>query len=88
MVVDVGQRMVINCSIFGHPWDTVTWLHNGQVILPVSDAGRQIQSKGRQSVLVINEISPKDVGMYECLVENDHEDNAQDHIHVRLGGTT
>ncbi|RWS06193.1 Down syndrome cell adhesion molecule-like protein Dscam2, partial [Dinothrombium tinctorium] len=84
LIIDSNQRAIINCSISGYPQDEVIWLHNGQLFTSDSER-RAIQVFGSQSILMINEVTALDIGMYQCVVKNDIGDSAQASAQLILG---
>jgi len=85
MVVNTNEKALLNCSISGHPKEKITWLHNGQPIQS-NEHNRRVKYLGSSSILSINSISFKDMGTYQCLVENQNGDSDQDSIQLVLGG--
>lgn len=78
--VDAGNVAIFNCTIFGHPVLSVTWLKDGQ---PVGKSTR-ITVQSERTLKILN-VSRVDKGMYQCLAANTKE-NAQGSAQLTLGG--
>ncbi|EDO41500.1 predicted protein, partial [Nematostella vectensis] len=64
-LLDIGATLTLQCSATGVPPPRITWLKNGKELV-----GNQRQS-GINNDLVIQSLSTKDSGVYQCFAEND-----------------
>lgn len=85
LISDKRSRIVVNCTVSGHPIDTIHWYHNG-LPLSVLDEKVRIMLLGDQSVLMLDELNENSIGLYQCVAENELFDSAQDSIELLLGG--
>ena len=79
-VVDADKSATFNCTIHGSPVHKIVWYRNGR------DLGRGtpgIILEG--NTLTISRVGRQDTGIYQCLVNNQH-DNTQAAAHLILGG--
>ncbi|XP_022778044.1 hemicentin-2-like [Stylophora pistillata] len=60
----IGELVVLNCEVFGHPEASVIWTKDGLNSIP------RAQLKDNGKVLVINNVAPADSGVYECKAMN------------------
>jgi len=84
LISDKRSRIVVNCTVSGHPIDTIHWFHNG-LPLSVLDEKVRIMLLADQSVLMLDELSENSIGLYQCVAENELFDSAQDTIELLLG---
>lgn len=68
--VSIGSNLIINCSVSGHPIDSINWFKNGQPILFDGHKFKLLTNK----IMAIKSIEAKDDGIYQCLVSNQYED--------------
>jgi hypothetical protein len=80
-----GRREQLNCTVIGKPLDRLLWLKDGQ---PVDQLGERMRILllGDQSMLEIDRVQESDVGMYQCVAENELGDSAQEAVHLTLAG--
>lgn len=79
-IVDAGKSAVLNCVVSGHPLLSVSWYKDGVLLNP----DERMKMTTRNS-LEIREVQRKDIGMYQCFVENE-EESVQGTAEVKLGG--
>ncbi|XP_054926091.1 cell adhesion molecule Dscam1-like isoform X1 [Dermacentor andersoni] len=79
--VDFGGTAAFNCIPSGNPVSTMVWIKDGKALRP-GDTGVQVSPDGRS--LVIQPVSRKDAGIYQCLVRNER-DSAQGAARLKLG---
>ncbi|XP_046582612.1 Down syndrome cell adhesion molecule homolog [Haliotis rubra] len=77
--VDAGKTAEFNCSVFGHPVDTISWYKNGYLLLLTPRIS--VQS---ETLLRIEDVRRQDQGMYQCFVSND-KSKAQGVAQLQLG---
>ena len=66
--VQQNQTARFTCNLIGEPRPTVTWFKDGKQ-LPNVDRYQMIDN-GSESTLEIQDITPPDSGVYECVVKN------------------
>ena len=64
LVVELQQKAVINCSLYGYPLNKVIWLHNGHTVSS-DHHSYEMQFFSGQSILVINAVANSDQGLYD-----------------------
>lgn len=64
VIVSVGEQAVLTGEVSGDPEPSVTWTKNGNSIIPRA----QFKNDGR--ILFIQNVSPRDGGVYECKASN------------------
>ncbi|XP_069687424.1 cell adhesion molecule Dscam1 isoform X3 [Periplaneta americana] len=88
-VVNSGDSATFNCTVTGSPIESVRWLRNAELVMPMSDgdtpAGVRVRLLSQQ-VLHVSGVTRSDRGMYQCFVRNDRE-SAQGSAELRLGDT-
>lgn len=65
LTVEVGSRIEISCDVIG--WSAnliITWFKADKVIRKSSRT--KVEIRGRNSLLTIRNVSPKDEGEYRC----------------------
>ncbi|KAK7027933.1 hypothetical protein SK128_020283 [Halocaridina rubra] len=67
VIANDGDRVVLECTIDGHPEPTVTWTRNGG---PVSEDA-QIESRLNKAMLILPNVSQSQSGHYTCIIKND-----------------
>ena len=76
VLVPLGSELQISCSLEGiPPPDTVTWRHNGSVLL-TSDPLISIDNSATSTSLTRMDISEDGGGLYECEASNEVGSNA------------
>ena len=76
VLVPLGSELQISCSLEGiPPPDTVTWRHNGSVLL-TSDPVISIENSTTSTSLTRMDISEDGGGLYECEASNEVGSNA------------
>ena len=60
----VGKQAVLACEVSGDPEPSVTWSKDGDTSIPRA----RFDNDGR--ILVINDVIPRDSGVYECTASN------------------
>ena len=76
VLVSLGSELQIACSLEGiPPPDTVTWRHNGSVLL-TSDPLISIENSTTSTSLTRMDISEDGGGLYECEASNEVGSNA------------
>ncbi|XP_022783235.1 hemicentin-1-like [Stylophora pistillata] len=63
-ILAVGELVVLNCKVSGHPEASVTWTKDGFSSIP------RAQLKDNGKILVIKDVVPGDSGVYECKAIN------------------
>ncbi|KAF0030151.1 hypothetical protein F2P81_016882 [Scophthalmus maximus] len=63
-LVPPGSSAHFTCAARGNPSPNITWLFNADPIAP----SRRFQISG--SSLVISDVTPRDAGVYQCLLDN------------------
>ena len=64
VIISVGELALLTCEVSGDPEPSVTWTKNGNSTIPRA----QFKNDGR--ILVIQDVSPRDSGVYECKASN------------------
>ncbi|GAB6020836.1 Down syndrome cell adhesion molecule-like protein 1 [Chamberlinius hualienensis] len=59
-----GEKVILNCPMFGYPWESITWKKNGE-ILP-NDLRQFVFTNG--SLRITNVHRSMDTGSYKCQV--------------------
>lgn len=67
-VSKTGQSVLFNCSVSGHPIQSVTWIKDGKSLY-----GSSIHHEINKTVLKIRKVDREDAGMYQCIVRNHFE---------------
>ena len=65
---DAGSTFVWNCTATGNPTPVMTWEKDGELLLPGNP--KHISVLANNS-LIIEGVSPKDAGQYQCHASND-----------------
>lgn len=78
--VDAGNAAIFNCSVAGHPIDTLAWYKNGE---PLANDTRILIQPASQ--LVVQDVRRHDQGMYQCFIGNQQE-TVQGAAQLSLGG--
>ena len=78
--IDAGKSAVLNCVVSGHPLISVSWFKDGE---PITTDNRVKQST--KNTLEVLDLQRKDIGMYQCFVENE-EESVQGTAELKLGG--
>lgn len=66
LVARSGQSVVLNCSAFGHPINSISWLKDGKFL-------RGLNHEISGNLLRIRNVKRDDQGMYQCVVRNAFE---------------
>ena len=90
-----GKTLSLTCEAYGLPIPDVTWLHNGNPVIPFRDSSRarhtvvsvEVGEHLLRSVLNITDVVPGDEGEYRCRLDNLNEPVA-DSIEVFIEGET
>ena len=64
ITLEVGELAVLICEVSGDPEPSVTWSKDGDTSIPRP----RFNNDGR--ILVINDVIPRDSGVYECTASN------------------
>ena len=64
VIISVGELAFLMCEVSGDPEPSVTWTKNGNSTIP------RAQFKNDDRLLVIQDVSPRDSGVYECKASN------------------
>ncbi|XP_068215232.1 uncharacterized protein [Palaemon carinicauda] len=67
VIANDGDRVVLECTIDGHPDPTVSWSHNGG---PVSETA-ETKSKLNKATLILENVNQSHSGHYTCVIKND-----------------
>lgn len=59
-----GSSASFTCAARGNPHPNVTWLFNAEPVVP----SRRVQIAG--STLLVSDVTPRDEGVYQCLLDN------------------
>lgn len=79
--IDVGEEAVFNCTVYGNPVSSVRWFKDGELV----EGNARVYFPTRQS-LRVRSVQRGDRGMYQCIVSNDEDDEAQGTAQLELGG--
>ena len=90
-----GETLSLTCEAYGLPIPDMTWLHNGNPVIPFRDSSRprhtvvsvEVGEYLLRSVLNISDVVPSDEGEYRCRLDNLNEPVA-DSIVVFIEGET
>ncbi|KAM3726207.1 Lachesin [Dirofilaria immitis] len=77
LLVNVGENMVIKCSVSGNPPPKVTWTRKDGQKMPATTTSKDGQ-------LRITQVTMNDSGIYECTASNNIGVDAHDTIEVRV----
>lgn len=69
LVARNGQDVLLNCSVFGYPINSVTWLKDGQRMDYIHEPSYAINGK----LLRITNFQQTNQGTYQCVVTNNFE---------------
>ena len=64
-----GTHHIIGCTFDGLPTPTVTWSHDGSILISGSD-DITIATDDSSSTLIIITLTDDDSGVYACMVSN------------------
>ncbi|XP_066957162.1 uncharacterized protein [Macrobrachium rosenbergii] len=67
VIANDGDRVVLECTIDGHPDPTVSWSHNGG---PISETA-EIKTKLNKATLTLPNVNQSHSGHYTCVIKND-----------------
>ena len=81
--VDVlnGTTALLQCSVSGYPSPSVSWFHNGDMV--IMDSRRTIHANGS---LIIWSVMLSDMGMYYCVAENELGSEQSDMVLFMVDG--
>uniref|UniRef100_A0A915PXF3 Ig-like domain-containing protein n=1 Tax=Setaria digitata TaxID=48799 RepID=A0A915PXF3_9BILA len=79
LLVNVGENVVIKCSVSGNPPPKVTWTRQDSRKMPV-------RATSKDGQLRITRVTVDDTGVYECTASNNVGADAHDMIEVRVQG--
>uniref|UniRef100_A0A182FPU5 Uncharacterized protein n=1 Tax=Anopheles albimanus TaxID=7167 RepID=A0A182FPU5_ANOAL len=71
--IDRDSNFTINCTVDGYPKPMVSWLKNGQIIMPTE----RIHITDENLLLVTGAV-PSDSGLYKCLARNEYSEAFQE----------
>ncbi|VDK85415.1 unnamed protein product [Litomosoides sigmodontis] len=77
LLVNVGENMVIKCSVSGNPPPKVTWTRQNGRKMPA-------RATSKDGQLRITRVTVDDSGVYECTASNNVGVDAHDTIEVRV----
>lgn len=81
-VINSGESATFNCTISGSPSGRTQWLRNGEEIMFEGNSKIKLLN---ELVLLVNDVTRNDRGMYQCVVRNERE-SSQGSAELRLGG--
>uniref|UniRef100_A0A0R3S024 Ig-like domain-containing protein n=1 Tax=Elaeophora elaphi TaxID=1147741 RepID=A0A0R3S024_9BILA len=79
LLVNVGENMIIKCSVSGNPPPKVTWTRQDGRKMPA-------RATSKDGQLRITRVTMDDSGVYECTASNNVGVDAHDTIEVRVQG--